>query len=101
MDVDGPEDELLNPQIIPSLRKAQIIVETHDYICPGVTARIKERFEYSHSITSIDSVDRTRDDLPFFFRDRWLLEQVNEGRQIEGRRIVQQWLVMEPKSFGD
>lgn len=50
MDIDGGERDLLDPQAVPWLVRAAILVETHDAFVPGVTALLMKRFAASHSI---------------------------------------------------
>ncbi len=57
MDVEGIEDDLLDPERISSLRKTKIIVEVHDYIRVGVAARLIARFAQSHTVHRIPTVD--------------------------------------------
>jgi hypothetical protein len=48
MDVEGTEDVLLDPVRVPGLRRAEIIVELHEHLVPGVTERLRARFTESH-----------------------------------------------------
>jgi hypothetical protein len=63
-DIEGGEEDLLQPNVIPSLKKAVILVELHDMYRPQVSQRIFERFEGSHNIKKIPSRPRTMQDLP-------------------------------------
>jgi len=58
MDVEGGERVLLNPEEIPALGHAYIIVELHDCFDPGVGELIKDRLSTSHHIKEIWSRDR-------------------------------------------
>jgi len=49
MDVEGGEAELLDPEKVPGLRRAEILVELHEMFSPGVTALLKRRFADTHS----------------------------------------------------
>lgn len=60
-DCEGYEDIPLDPAAVPALRETTIIVELHDFIVPGVTARLVDRFAPSHTIELRDA--RTRDGL--------------------------------------
>jgi len=57
-DCEGFEDELLDPRRVPALERAQVLVELHDHLRPGVSMRIKERFARTHRATMIPSVPR-------------------------------------------
>jgi hypothetical protein len=49
-DIEGGEFDLFRPDLIPELSRADLIVETHDYIRPGVTETLVHRFLPSHRI---------------------------------------------------
>jgi len=57
-DCEGFEDELLDPRRVPALERAQVLVELHDHLRPGVSLRIKERFARTHRTRMIPSVPR-------------------------------------------
>jgi hypothetical protein len=63
-DCEGAEDVLLDPRSVPSLRRASILVETHEAMVGGVEDHLRERFTPTHDIEVIRSRPRTRDDLP-------------------------------------
>jgi len=58
-DCEGGELELLQPDLAPSLRNADIIVELHDFKNPSISTIIKRRFAETHTIETISS--RARD----------------------------------------
>ena len=55
MDVEGFERTLLDPDRIPALRDAMILVEAHDCYSPGVADELARRFSGSHRIERIES----------------------------------------------
>jgi hypothetical protein len=63
-DCEGAEDVLLDPRLVPDLRRALILVETHEGMVIGVEDHLHERFAPTHDIEVIRSRPRTRDDLP-------------------------------------
>jgi hypothetical protein len=63
-DCEGAEDVLLDPEVVPALRRALILVETHEGMVIGVEDHLHERFGPTHEIEVIRSRPRTRDDLP-------------------------------------
>jgi hypothetical protein len=98
-DCEGAEDELLQPDRVESLRRALILVETHDGlvtdvgVLEGVTRRLRERFASTHDIEVIDSRPRTPEDLPpgcDLGADE-AAEAMNEGRPWA------RWLFMTPR----
>ena len=57
-DIEGAEAELLDPVAAPGLRAADILVEVHEGMKPGLLASLMARFGTSHRITRIDRVLR-------------------------------------------
>lgn len=53
-DMEGAEADLLDPAAAPGLRHADILVEVHEGMRPGLLARLSARFSPSHRITRID-----------------------------------------------
>ena len=90
-DIEGGERELLNPVCVPSLTRADLLVEVHDFVEPGVSSIVIERFRASHDIASVWSRDRTMDDLPprRAWRTPAMLSAVSERRPAR-----MQWLWM-------
>src|SRR3954447_22724993 len=52
-DVEGYEAKLLDPQAIPALREATILVELHEFVIPGISAELRRRFAETHRIDHI------------------------------------------------
>lgn len=52
-DIEGAEDALMDPVTAPGLAVADILVECHDLMRPGLSDRIAARFAASHKITRI------------------------------------------------
>lgn len=93
-DVEGSEDELLQPQQTSSLRNAHVIVELHEEERQGVTDRIRVRFEPTHHIRAIHEAPRDPSLLPAS-----LGFTASEARLAmdENRRSKPQWFWMTPR----
>jgi hypothetical protein len=52
-DIEGAEEDLLDPVKAPGLLSADILVETHDTFHPGLSQKIAERFKASHHLRLI------------------------------------------------
>jgi len=98
-DCEGAEVKLLCPDQIESLRRAFILVETHDGLATdtgvleGITRRLRERFAPTHHVEVIASRARGRDQLPpdcAALTDEEAAEAMNEGR------TWAQWLFLKP-----
>jgi SAM-dependent methyltransferase len=53
-DIEGAEAELLDPAAAPGLIHADILVEVHEGMRPGLLATLTTRFQPTHRITRID-----------------------------------------------
>jgi hypothetical protein len=82
MDVEGAELSLLQPEFIAELLSCDILVELHDFVTPGLSAKINSRFKKTHLIDQIWARDRTAKDLPFRARpyDWYMSEALREFR---------------------
>ncbi len=62
IDCEGYEDELLDPARAPALSEAlarsDLVIETHDFARPGVTARLTERLSATHDVERIEVAPR-------------------------------------------
>jgi hypothetical protein len=65
MDVEGAEEELLDPAQVPELRDAWILFEAHDVITPGVGGRVVRRFMATHESIEIAARYREPEDITF------------------------------------
>jgi hypothetical protein len=93
-DVDSAEDFLLDPAAVPELKKAHILVELHDHMCPGVSSRIAERFQHSHDLARFDTRGRTAADLP---KGVELSAEEIERHIVEHRGAPQAWFLLTPR----
>jgi hypothetical protein len=57
-DCEGVEEDLLDPQAAPWLRKATLVVELHDCYRPNVIQTLTRRFESSHDLKIIQCTGR-------------------------------------------
>jgi predicted O-methyltransferase YrrM len=93
-DIEGEEAVLLDPQAVPHLRTADLLVELHDAIAPGASDLLIERFSATHDIQQFVARPRTVQDFPAGFLPilpalfpRAALELMNERRS-----ETQKWL---------
>lgn len=100
MDIEGDEKQILDPEIVPELKNAQILVELHDCIYRDVAETIRERFSGTHEIAEIWSRDRQISDfpirIPLLFKtlfQKHFLYFMDEGRPEKMR-----WYYMKPLS---
>lgn len=94
-DCEGYETELLQPEVAPVLNKADILVELHDVLKPGITPLLTARFQATHRIQMMDSVERNPADYPVI---GFLPEAQQYVAVSEFRHGIQQWAFMTPKA---
>jgi len=96
-DVEGDEERLLDPQIVPALAKATILVELHEFIIPGITDTLKARFRATHRLRLIWQQPRSRRQFPWRTLGTTLLPHAYlEWSVSEWRPERMSWLCMEP-----
>lgn len=96
-DIEGSEQSLLSPQLAPALGKFDIIVESHECLCPGITQELISRFEESHVIELVqDNGSRQINNPPSWFMQLSHLDQLLATW--EWRSGPTPWLVMYAKS---
>lgn len=91
-DIEGAEAELLDPQRADGLLQADILVECHPKVAPGIIKTLRARFAASHKITELG---RKIDDQ---FLPGWMQELSDLDRMMalwEWRTGPTPWLWME------
>lgn len=53
-DIEGAEADLLDPVAAPGLTASDILVETHEFMRPGLIALLTDRFAPTHRVTRLD-----------------------------------------------
>jgi len=96
-DVEGYEETLLDPCLVTTLGAASILVELHDFLIPGITDLLKERFSSTHRIEHIWQEPRDSSDFPFRSIGTALLPGAYLDWAVsEWRPERMAWLWMEP-----
>jgi hypothetical protein len=97
-DVEGYEEKLLDPAIVPALRRLPILVELHDFLIPKVAETLSQRFCATHEITRIGQQDRSKADFPWRTLGTTLLPRSYLDWAVsEWRPVRMAWFWMEPK----
>jgi hypothetical protein len=88
-DIEGGELDLLQPDLIPELSQVDLIIELHDFCCPGVTEILLSRFHPSHRIEITYHCAKYPNDFP-------VLEGIPIKEQAflleEARPVTQGWM---------
>jgi len=96
-DTEGYEKELLDPQAAPSLRKAAILVELHDFIQADVYELLVKRFADSHRVERIWQEPRRGEEFRYA---NWLTRSLpsfyREFPLSEWRPVRMSWLLLQP-----
>lgn len=97
-DIEGYEKILLDPEQVPALRQAHLLVEVHDCFVPGTGETLRQRFEPSHQIERRECQPRTTHDFPAVrwaaaVPARWRMRLMTEGR---GPGMYWYWMVPRP-----
>lgn len=92
-DVDGYEVELLAEGGVGWLAQADLLVEVHDCLRPGVTERLIQAFGRTHGVTKITNRGVTYADYPLL---RPLTFREIDALLNEDRRGLQDWLFLTP-----
>lgn len=96
-DIEGGENELIDPEKIHELKNTYILVETHDFIINNVTKMIAARFLETHHIQKIDLLKRVIADFPASnFISTCLHDWLKLRMMGEGRNENMRWLWMKP-----
>jgi hypothetical protein len=96
-DCEGAERELLDPVQAPALCEVTILVEVHDFLSPGLTAELVNRFARSHKVDIIRTASRNH------FRCVELAGLGKAERDLalsEGRPAEMGWMFLKPRGAG-
>jgi hypothetical protein len=103
-DVEGYEEVLMDPEKVPGLRHAYLLVEIHDNKNAGVSEKIRCRFGSTHQLNTIWQEKREPAEFPFatpYTRSldpEHLTAAVDEGRPVRPGAMRMSWLWMVPNS---
>lgn len=96
-DCEGAEQELMDPDAVPWLRSARLVVELHEFAAPGIEDVICDRFEPSHEIEVVRSRRRYVADWPALMEVPKVGYMDRELGVSEFRPVPIAWAVMNPR----
>jgi predicted O-methyltransferase YrrM len=85
-DCEGHEAEIMTPGVVARLANTHVIIETHDFVRPGVHAMLTARLAATHHVLEIQQQPRTLADWPVkslacrLLPERRVLHELREGR---------------------
>ena len=94
LDCEGCEGELLGPEQAASLSRSSLIVELHDFIDPGLSPGLVQRFSSTHDVERIAATPRYSGHFPELGFLGW---KNRELAITEARTHPTDWLVLTPK----
>lgn len=99
-DVEGAEISLLDPRAVPWLRRAAMLVETHDNREVHHSEILRGRFEATHAVEFISTRARSLDDFPSG-RDRVAENPAAAFAAMDEHRPgPMRWLILRPHPHG-
>lgn len=98
-DCEGYERILFSAAIIPDLGRHDLLIELHDSVDINTSSIIRKRFEATHEIIAIESVDDIKKAQTYNYAelDRYSLEE-RKLILAEGRRTIMQWFYLKSRS---
>ena len=93
-DAEGFETELLRPELAPAMARADILVELHDHLEPGITPLLLKRFGETHQATLINAKERDPNDYPLL---RFTEAKSRQLAVSEFRPSGQQWAFLKSR----
>ncbi|MEL6686854.1 MAG: hypothetical protein AAFP97_04460 [Pseudomonadota bacterium] len=92
IDCEGGEMQLADAKRIPNLLDADLVIELHDHVVPGIEEKIRSWYGETHTISAVDDPRHQPDAFP-------QLESVAPDMRMEvlteGRGPDQRWLYLE------
>lgn len=63
-DCEGCEEQLIDPEQVPGLLRADLLVELHETVAPGITALLRARFAPTHTVEILAETPREPEAYP-------------------------------------
>lgn len=94
-DIEGVEEDLLDPALVPRLKEATMAVESHEQFRPDVVKVLRERFEATHEVTHVMSEIASPEGIPEL--EGWETEAA-EMAVFDGHHDGDSWMFFVPRS---
>ena len=98
-DCEGYEKELLSEEIVPLLAQHDLLIEIHDFVDLEISDTIRRRFEKSHYIEVIPSIDDIKKAQSYSYPE---IEKFKPGLKrillAEHRPTAMEWFYLKAKS---
>jgi hypothetical protein len=97
-DTEGAEAELMDPERVPLLRSASLVVELHAFAVPGVEELITGRFAATHDIEIVRTEPRHIGEFPALMEVPGVTYVDRQLAVAEFRPHPMAWAIMEPRA---
>ena len=97
-DCEGCEDELMDPDAVPLLRRSDLIVELHEFAVPDIQATIERRFGATHDIEIVPTDKRYIGEFPKLMDLPGVTYMDREIGVSEFRPVPMKWAVLTRKA---
>ncbi|MDP1890568.1 MAG: class I SAM-dependent methyltransferase [Gemmatimonadaceae bacterium] len=102
-DCEGFEGDLFTAETVPALARHDLLIECHDFLRPGITRELRQRFEGTHAVVAVTSIPDHRK--PMLYSSDALAPFTSDERLrllAEHRPGEMVWLYMTPRhNFSD
>jgi SAM-dependent methyltransferase len=97
-DCEGYEKELLSEDLVPLLARHDLLVEVHDFVDIEISDVIRQRFERSHVIEAIQSLDDIRRAKAYSYEELGRYDLATRRILLgEYRPAIMEWFYMTPR----
>lgn len=98
-DCEGCEKELFTDEIIHLFAKQDYLIELHDFIDITISSQIRERFEKTHTIEVIQSIDDIKKAQTYVYEELRNYDLETRKRLLgESRPAIMEWFYMKPRN---
>ena len=97
-DCEGGEAVLMDPDAVPLLRSAMLVVELHEFAAPGIEDTIRERFSATHDVEVLHSGPRYAADYPRLREVPGLNYMDHALGVAEFRPVRIKWAILRPRA---
>ena len=99
MDIEGGEDALLTEETVAHLKSTTLLIEIHEFVVPGIGAKLRELLGESHTIVEVAATARSLADVPGI-----LLRLIIQAFRLTGRDYLDEmrpdgmsWMYFAPR----
>lgn len=95
-DIEGGEVELMDPVLVPDLKKCHILIELHPMYIRNIEDIIVNRFKYTHKIDRMELEDRVEVDIPDSLSCKFSSQDALRAMDEVRLRGTGLWLLLSP-----